>query len=820
MAGNRTCWECGLLLVLVLLVVPSCGEVVYGCTGNYTLVDSLPYYATSQPLTTVTATPCRYYDYTIGSYYRIEVEVEGVMTVSISDPTFTCRGEVATAACQCFGSVDVRGAIFDWNVNKGDVVTLVVARYDTIEDGSFDLTITVSPAPLSFHYCSEAALYELPVTLYGILYESNPSSDDICMTQEERSGDYFRVRAPFSGLLGVSFDCDFDCLLEYLDPNCGACHSYTATQSTTKYWPMYTAGFEYIFFMTSADAMFYGNYELDLFPIPQNETGCYTAENITVPTVLQGTLQEDTVGDLLCTPCTGYRYANYFRFTSSGKFLGLFLTADFMIRAMLGTDDCLCISSWSVTWPYAYLPEPGEVVNVVIAQYSTDAWGQYNLSIVEEIDIDNDLCVSPSDSPLPFYYEGLIGNLTLPSSVSCFGGESLRSHYFTFIGDGTYTSITVTSSVQVEVGLNSPRCDCITSWNPDVQPDYSYTFTSIKDFPYVIGVTPTFGELGAYKLQMTSALSYFPNDHCQTALLEAVPFIVTSRLMPDIPRYNSRCTSNIRSGQFYKFVVGNASETYFDFSVISDFPCYIEIYTGCVCERYERCSEIPIEIPFKGNTRVTIGITQVDVQDYGTYTLQVIEKVSVPANTKCDEALPITLPYDVTNYLTNENPLVTIYLPTPCHPETGRFANFYEFVGDGSTILINGTGNFPCLIEISDENCSSCIDTWPCGHQKEFETRSNYVYRLVVAQNCSISDDRWFYHLSITFEGGFETWKKWVIGLCIGVPGALLLIAAFFGILFLISYKKATLPAQDTVALTEITEAETPAEAYTTTEDH
>ncbi|KAH3766328.1 hypothetical protein Pelo_1822 [Pelomyxa schiedti] len=726
-----------------------------------------------------TSTPCHPGELLSGNLYQLSLTAPGTLKISVT-ANFECRAEIATPACQCRVSWNCSGTQ-SLVVRENDLVDLVIAQYSQEDYGFFEVNVALTgDTPTSHATCGNAELISgNNVIIEGTLVSGLPLLPDQCAKTDSRSGYYYRFRTSSIGVLQVTLWCDYLCYAEVLTPDCECDVGFRPKTLT---YPIPEVGTEFVFLISTLDGISTGNYQWNLSVIPANETGCdrSTAVNLTVPAVITHVLE--IKDQLLPTPCFGYQYADYYRIVGTGDLLSFTLTSNFFSRGMLTTSDCTCMAYWNRDEPASYQTTPGEELYLVVGQYALTDWGQYTISIDVETTPNFTTCSTPKRLALPFTVTEEMGPLTNATISSCFD-DLVRTHFFSFKGDGSLIYIYFLSDYTVKIGLYTTLCGCMNTWNPQ---DYGelYSFQSLDGFQYIIGVTQTYElEAGAYSLAVESQQSAFYNVLCETAEFKNLPFVVSSTIMPDIYQIESHCTSNLVSGKFYQVLKETDSVFFFSFAVVSDFDCYIEIYRDdCTCWNYFPCNDEPHDTYCLPDQVCIVGVLQKEPINYGYYTLTVVEKISLPSNNVFSDAQLVFIPYTATNYLKNNNQGVagSLFLPTPC--SSSRFANFFKFVGDGDCIELVSIGKtFTCLIELSTEN-GTCIDVWPCGQEKRFTPTVNVTYVVVVAQNCTLdASETWLYTVSITKTCPDATWKKWVIGFCIGVPGLVLgLIGLFY----------------------------------------
>ncbi|KAH3745781.1 hypothetical protein Pelo_12817 [Pelomyxa schiedti] len=619
--------------------------------------------------------------------------------------------------------------------------------------------------------CATPIVAAIPSSHQGVIDYTSPESYLPCV-EIDSGGYWYQVTGQYRGLLEISVSAEFSCLAEIIDPDCETCVTWVECSNPASTFTSIDAG--KILLISVHQYADWGSFSLNISQSFLNQTGCVSqfVTHMDIPNVTTTYLPNYPWS--VTTACSGYRDANYYHFWGSGLMLAIFVEADFNCQVQVAYTDCTCWGHWPCTDFWSFYAQAGADAIVIVAQKNTHDYGKYTLEIAEEAPQEYEECWSPKSMTLPFTQTGVLGFTCTPHIVPCRRSQ-VAAHYFSFMGDGTTIEIHTGEVFHGIVELYSGECDCMAVWDP-FWGAHDYSFVSTNNVKYVIGIGQyeLSGDiLGAYRITVQSENSFYPNDHCDTAKLLDLPIVLSGELSPNITRYESSCRSVSVAGNYYKIVVPSE----LTFRVISDVECYIEILDESnECLKYFKCDNNETYlVSFVPKSLRIIGVVQAYRQFYGTYTLMVTEVVRVPMHSYCENAAPVEVPYEVTNYL----PVASKYqAPTTCSDDI-HCATYFSFTGNGKDIdiLVNGD-TFDCQTELST-NCT-CIGYWTCGYVQTFSTVSGQNYTVGVVQLEEVEDSDpfqdWVFFLSITQTPDPKDWKKWVIPICIIIP--LLLIGA------------------------------------------
>lgn len=264
----------------------------------------------------------------------------------------------------------------------------------------------------------------------------------------------------------------------------------------------------------------------------------------------------------------------------------------------------------------------------------------------------NDLCANATSLSCG---TSLTNQSTVNTTNTAHGTSCFMSDYgvwYTFVGDGNNTTITVSNSYDIELSISSGSCGAFTNIVCTDSPE-NHTFTTVNGLTYYVYVAywTTGTTTGTFDISRTctAAPSPPPNDNCGNAISLTMSTdgscnSVSSTVASATNSLVSACGGTANDDVWFSFVATNDS-AYVD--RIADFDSEIEVFDGCSgtslgCQDSE--SSILITGLTVGNTyyvRVHSWSSTVPNPGDADFTICVFGPAPPPENDLCSKMQPI-----------------------------------------------------------------------------------------------------------------------------------------------------------------------------------
>jgi uncharacterized protein YfaP (DUF2135 family) len=502
-----------------------------------------------------------------------------------------------------------------------------------------------------------------------------------------------------------------------------------------------------------------------LFAQPANDA-CSNA--ITLPcgtTNLAGT----TVGAVSETSpgtCVG-NYGVWYTFVGNGAPTTISVTSPMDIGVSFKSGSCgslanvTCIDGPGAggTETYTFTPTNGTTYYVYVAYWSTGTTtNTFTITRTCVTPPSNDACSNAT--PITCGTTNLAG--TTVNSVSetapgtCVGNYGV---WYSFVGGGVSTTISVTSPMDIGVSIKSGSCgslanvDCVDG--PGAGGTETYTFTPTSGTTYYIYVA--YWSTGTTTNTFTISLACTnppANDACANATalpcgtnaLAGTTVGTVSETAP--PGCNTFITNY---GVWYSFV-GDGNITTITVQETGGFDTGVGIYSGScgVLTNLYCLDAVGASNPEIQTFTTTNGVTYFIYVSYfdtgsaltGTFTISrtCVAAPTPPANDACANATP--LPCGTSSLAGTTVNAVSETAPSGCGGYITNYGVWYSFVGDGdiTTITLQETGGFDTGMGIYSGSCGAltnlyCADAVGASNPEvqSFPTTNGVTYFIYVS---------------------------------------------------------------------------------------